>query len=69
RVVEALREWRLAEAKARRIPAFRIFPNSVLLALAEARPSDEDELLAVKGVGPALARKYAARLLSILKRS
>ena len=68
-VVEALREWRLAEAKKRRIPAFRIFSNRVLLALAEARPSSEEELLAVKGVGDMLLRKYGERLLSILARS
>lgn len=66
-VVEALREWRNAEAKSRRIPAFRIFSNRVLLAIAEARPADEDDLLAVKGVGDALLKKYGTRLLSILK--
>jgi len=68
RVVEALRQWRLDEARARRVPAFRIFPNKVLLALAEARPSNEDELIAVRGVGDTLVRKYGERLLSILRR-
>jgi len=67
-VVEALREWRLAEDRSKRIPAFRIFSNKVLLALAEARPSSEGELLAVKGVGDAIVRKYGKRLLSILAR-
>ena len=68
RMVEALREWRAAEARKKRIPAFRIFSNKTLLALAEARPSDEEELLAVKGVGSTLARKYGERLLSLLRR-
>jgi len=68
RVVEALREWRLAEARKRRLPAFRIFSNKVLLALAEARPGSEDDLLAVKGIGNALVRKYGERLLSLLRR-
>ena len=67
RLIEVLREWRNAEAKKRRIPAFRIFSNRVLLAIAEARPADEDDLLAVKGVGDALLKKYGERLLSIVK--
>ncbi|MEE3331346.1 MAG: DNA topoisomerase 3 [Myxococcota bacterium] len=69
RLIEVLREWRNAEAKKRRIPAFRIFSNRVLLAIAEARPADEDDLLAVKGVGDALLKKYGERLLSIVKPS
>jgi DNA topoisomerase-3 len=68
RVIEALREWRLAEAKSKRIPAFRVFSNKVLLALAEARPASEEDLLAIKGVGNALVRKYGERLLSLLRR-
>jgi DNA topoisomerase-3 len=68
RVIDALREWRLAEAKRRRTPAFRIFSNRVLLALAEASPADEDELLAISGIGPALARKYGKQLLELLQR-
>lgn len=66
RLIEALREWRRVEAQNKRVPAFRIFSNRVLLALAEAQPADEDALLAVKGVGPALVRKYGKRLLSLV---
>ena len=65
-LIDALREWRRVEAQRKRVPAFRVFSNRVLLALAEARPSNEDELLAVKGVGPALARKYGEPLLRML---
>ena len=65
-LIDALREWRRVEAQRKRVPAFRIFSNRVLLALAEARPSNEDELLAVKGVGPSLARKYGEPLLRML---
>jgi len=66
RVIEALREWRKTEAQKRRVPAFRIFSNKVLLALAESRPSTADDLLEIKGVGNTLVRKYGDRILSIL---
>ncbi len=66
---EALKAWRLEEARRRRIPAFRIMPNRTLEALAAARPSDEESLLKVRGMGPTLVDKYGAKLLEILRSS
>ena len=63
---EALKAWRLKEARRRRIPAFRIMPNRTLEAIASVRPVDEDDLLAVHGVGPTLVKKYGKELLEIL---
>jgi DNA topoisomerase-3 len=66
-LVEAIRGWRLAEARRRRIPAFRIFGDRTLHALAAARPAGESELLAVYGIGPGLAGKYGAALLRLVR--
>jgi DNA topoisomerase III len=66
-LVEALRAWRLAEARRSRIPAFRVLTDRTLVALATARPEDEEGLLAVPGIGPTLARKYGSKLLAILR--
>ncbi|MEM7351275.1 MAG: DNA topoisomerase 3 [Acidobacteriota bacterium] len=63
---EALKAWRLAEARRRRIPAFRVMSNRTLGELAASRPSDEVELLEVHGIGPTLAKKYAPKLLEII---
>ncbi|MCG8592009.1 MAG: DNA topoisomerase 3 [Proteobacteria bacterium] len=68
-LVHALQEWRRVEAKQRRIPAFRILKNTVLLELAAAKPRTADELMAVKGMGPKLVEKYGERLLAILRDS
>jgi len=65
--VAALKKWRLAEARRRRTPAFRILTDRTLTALAAARPRNEEELLAVSGIGPTLTRKYGERLLKIVK--
>jgi len=62
----ALQRWRNAEAKRRRIPAFRVMTNAALEGIATSRPRDERELLAVKGIGPALAAKYGAALLELV---
>ena len=66
RLVQELRSWRLTQARAQRIPAFRIFPDRTLNAIVQARPSNEEELLQVSGVGPRLAGKYGARILAIV---
>ncbi|MCW5965858.1 MAG: DNA topoisomerase 3 [Bryobacterales bacterium] len=66
-LVDALRAWRLTEAKKRGVPAFRIFSDKTLEGLALARPSDEDELLMVTGLGPALVRRHGAALLKVLR--
>lgn len=67
-IVEALRAWRLEEARRRRIPAFRILSDRALHALAAARPRDAAALLAVHGIGPKIAEKYGAALIEIAGR-
>src|SRR5262249_16376598 len=49
RLEEALRAWRLAEAKRRGVPAFRICSDATLKAIAESRPSTAAELIAIPG--------------------
>ena len=63
---DALREWRLREARRRRIPAFRILSDRNLAAICRARPADEEELLDVPGIGPAKMRKYGRKILAIV---
>jgi DNA topoisomerase-3 len=65
---EALRAWRLAEAKKVGVPAFRIVNDRTLLGIATETPLDEGALLRVAGVGPGLSRRYGAALLGIVSR-
>jgi DNA topoisomerase-3 len=67
-LVEALKAWRLAEAKRRRIPAFRILTDRVLGAIAAVRPGDTDALMAIQGVGPKLVERYGSQLLALVGR-
>jgi DNA topoisomerase-3 len=68
-LVSALRDWRLAEARRRRVPAFHILSNRYLMAIAEARPRDESALAAVKGMGPKRVRDYGEAILEIVRGS
>jgi superfamily II DNA helicase RecQ len=61
-----LRGWRLAEAKRHGVPAFRIFSDKVLDAMAAKRPETAAELLAIPGVGISIVEKYGAQLYRLL---
>jgi superfamily II DNA helicase RecQ len=65
---EALRTWRLAEARKTGVPAFRILHDRTLLSVATETPLDEAALLRVAGIGPGLARRYGTALLDIVAR-
>ncbi|MEM8934530.1 MAG: HRDC domain-containing protein, partial [Acidobacteriota bacterium] len=65
-LLDALRAWRLGEARRRRIPAFRILTNRTLDAIASANPRSDDELLAVRGVGPRLLEQFGPDLLQLI---
>ncbi|XXF78677.1 DNA topoisomerase 3 [Myxococcaceae bacterium GXIMD 01537] len=67
-LVRALKEWRLTEARRRKVPAFRILTDRVLGAIAAGRPGDREELGAIHGVGPKLVSQYGAQLLGLVGR-
>lgn len=66
-LADALRRWRLLEARKGNVPAFRIMTDRTLQAVASARPANADALLAVPGVGPALTKKYGTRILHVVQ--
>jgi DNA topoisomerase-3 len=63
KLFEDLRAWRLSEAREKGVPAFRILSDRVLRAICEDRPTTEDALLEVSGMGPKLVRQYGEGLL------
>lgn len=66
-VFEALRAWRLDTAKENNVPAYVVFSDATLLAIAEALPEDESELTSVSGVGPAKLEAYGAEVLHVVR--
>ena len=68
-IEEALRAWRLAEARRRGVPAFRILSDQALRAMAIRRPGTVRELLAIPGIGITTVEKYARQFYRILQKS
>jgi len=63
---EALRLWRLAEAKGQGIPPYVILHDATLREIAAIRPTTLDELGQIKGVGASKLERYGARVLGVL---
>lgn len=63
---EALRTWRKEQAEAQSVPAFVVFSDATLEALAEVRPRDRGALQSINGIGKAKLDKYAEELLGII---
>ncbi|MCY7373329.1 MAG: ATP-dependent DNA helicase UvrD2 [Spirochaetaceae bacterium] len=62
---ERLRTWRAEQARTQSVPAYVVFTDATLTALAEVRPSSATELLAVSGVGGTKLERYGADVLAI----
>ncbi len=64
--VQALREWRLARARAEEVPAYVVFNDRTLAELVARTPRTLAELAAVPGIGPAKLERYGPELLARL---
>lgn len=62
-----LKKLRNELAREANLPAYCVFGDKTLIALARAHPASEDAMLAVSGVGPAKLAKYGAAFLRVLR--
>ena len=65
-VFQALRAWRKDIAQDQGVPAFVVFSDATLLALAEALPTTKEAMLEVSGVGPVKVDAYGDGVLETL---
>ncbi len=63
---ERLVAWRLELARERSVPAFVIFTDATLMAIAEDRPANATALRGVPGIGKAKSEQYGEAVLAIL---
>jgi ATP-dependent DNA helicase RecQ len=65
-VFEKLRAWRGATAKEQSVPAYVVFHDATLRAIAVAAPSTLGELAGINGVGESKLSKYGESILELL---
>jgi ATP-dependent DNA helicase RecQ len=66
--MDRLRRWRLETARAAGVPAYVVFHDSTLAAIAVAQPTSLADLIRVPGVGDSKLRKYGEEVLEVLRR-
>lgn len=66
---ERLRAWRSERARDDEVPAYVVFTDKTLEAIAESRPSTSTQLLRVAGVGPSKLEAYGDAVLAIVAES
>jgi DNA helicase-2/ATP-dependent DNA helicase PcrA len=63
----ALKSWRTTTARAANVPAYVVFADATLEAVAHKRPTSRTALLALPGLGPVKAERYGDTLLALVK--
>jgi DNA helicase-2/ATP-dependent DNA helicase PcrA len=64
-LLDRLRAWRVDRARAQSQPAFCVFTDVTLLAIAERTPGTTTELARIPGVGAAKLERYGGDVLAI----
>ncbi|WP_165796317.1 ATP-dependent DNA helicase UvrD2 [Mycobacterium ahvazicum] len=62
-----LRQWRLDVAKEQKVPAYVVFTDNTLIAIAELLPGDEAALIAIPGIGARKLEQYGADVLELVR--
>ena len=65
-LLERLRSWRREEASRRGVPAYVVFHDRTLSAIAARRPATASELSEISGVGPGKLSAYASAILALV---
>jgi DNA helicase-2/ATP-dependent DNA helicase PcrA len=61
-----LRTWRKQQADAQSVPAYVVFSDATLVAIADARPVSRSDLARISGIGPAKLERYAEPVLAVV---
>ncbi|WP_276028344.1 ATP-dependent DNA helicase UvrD2 [Mycolicibacterium madagascariense] len=62
-----LKEWRLETSKEMKVPAYVVFTDNTLIAIAETLPGDEAALVAIPGIGARKLEQFGADVLALVK--
>ena len=65
-VGDALRAWRIEQARRRGVPPYVILHDRTLDAIASSLPSSRDDLRDLPGIGPAKLAAYGAAILDLV---
>jgi DNA helicase-2/ATP-dependent DNA helicase PcrA len=62
-----LKEWRLKTSRELSVPAFVVFTDNTLIAIAESLPTDEAALVSIPGIGARKLEQFGADVLELVR--
>jgi len=66
-LLEKLKAWRGARSRELKVPAFVVFTDATLMAIAEQRPTDDGALVAISGIGATKLERFGAEILDVVR--
>jgi DNA helicase-2/ATP-dependent DNA helicase PcrA len=66
-LLAALKDWRLRTSKEMNVPAYVVFTDNTLIAIAETLPTDDAALVAIPGIGARKLEQYGPDLLAMVQ--
>lgn len=64
-----LKEWRIERARELKVPAYVVFTDATLIAIAEQRPADNRALVAISGIGATKLERFGEDVLAVVRAS
>jgi DNA helicase-2/ATP-dependent DNA helicase PcrA len=62
-----LKDWRLRTAKEMKVPAYVVFTDNTLIAIAELLPADDAALVAIPGIGARKLEQFGPDVLELIR--
>ncbi|MGH3896409.1 MAG: ATP-dependent DNA helicase UvrD2 [Rhodococcus qingshengii] len=66
-LLEHLKAWRLDKSKELKVPAYVVFSDNTLMAIAEQRPQDNRGLVSIPGIGPKKLDNFGEDVLAVIR--
>ncbi|MFC4602439.1 ATP-dependent DNA helicase UvrD2 [Rhodococcus kronopolitis] len=64
---DSLKAWRSEKSKELKVPAYVVFSDATLTAIAEQQPKDDRGLVAIPGIGAAKLERFGADVLAVVR--
>ncbi len=66
-LLEKLKAWRAERSRELKVPAFVVFTDVTLTAIAEQQPTDESALVSISGIGATKLERFGAEILGVVR--
>ncbi|OZM69946.1 ATP-dependent DNA helicase [Amycolatopsis antarctica] len=66
-LLDRLRSWRTGRARELKVPAYVVFTDATLIAIAEQQPADDGALVSISGIGATKLERFGTEVLAVIR--